>query len=158
MRCLGDVNWFLNLFCLANLVPDCALRGNSLVVAPFRTKPICHSVRTISILFSVSPSEQDKIGADTEKDTIRVRIWQALASGDEMDMKQLGSAVGERNIGELKSHLTHVEKQAKTLSNKSKDWRERRGLSVGSQAMKNSKKVRLRKRRGNGNKFYVSIR
>jgi hypothetical protein len=59
-------------------------------------------------------------------DTIRVRIWRALAGGEELTLRQLASIVGERK--DLKSHLVHVEKQAKTLTNKSRKWRERRGL------------------------------
>jgi len=66
--------------------------------------------------------------ADPNDDTVRVRIWQALASGDEMSLRQLGVAVGERRQGELRSHLRHVEKQAQTMRNKSTEWRKRRGL------------------------------
>ena len=61
-------------------------------------------------------------------DTVRVRIWRALASGEELSMRELGAAVGERRQGELRAHLKHVEKQAQTLRNKSIRWRERRGL------------------------------
>ena len=49
--------------------------------------------------------------AETEKDTIRVRIWRALASGDEVSMTQLCKRVGERR-GDVRSHLKHVERQA----------------------------------------------
>ncbi|KAL7523300.1 hypothetical protein ACHAXR_000116, partial [Thalassiosira sp. AJA248-18] len=72
--------------------------------------------------------EAETNNAEPEKDTIRVRIWRALASGDELSMTQLCKQVGERNRGDLRSHLKHVERQAKTIRNKSSEWRERRGL------------------------------
>jgi hypothetical protein len=77
---------------------------------------------TILAFGSSSDSEEEN------EDTVRVRIWRALASGEELSLKQLGIIVGERK--DLKSHLAHVEKQAKTLKNKSNEWRERRGLSI----------------------------
>mmetsp|Transcript_18980 Transcript_18980/g.54688 ORF Transcript_18980/g.54688 Transcript_18980/m.54688 type:complete len:186 (-) Transcript_18980:91-648(-) len=67
-------------------------------------------------------------GDEGAEDTIRVKIWRALASGDELSLSELGNAVGERRLGELRSHLVHVERQAKTLRNKSDEWRIRRGL------------------------------
>lgn len=76
-------------------------------------------------------SQSDKSNNATEpQDAIRVRIWKALSQGQsqEMSLQQLGAVVGERKIGDLKSHLVHVEKQAKTFGNKSKDWKKRRGL------------------------------
>lgn len=73
------------------------------------------------------PSESvHKIEDGAETDTVRVRIWKALASGDEWSIRDLGAAVGERRQGELRAHLKHVEKQAQTLRNKSMAWRERR--------------------------------
>jgi hypothetical protein len=83
------------------------------------------------------------LGDEEPEDTIRVRIWRALASGDELSLTELAKAVGEsRRLSDLKSHLVHVEKQAMTLKNKSFQWRERRGISqdVG-------KTLRLKKRR-----------
>lgn len=68
--------------------------------------------------------DDDNVG----QDTIRVRIWRALASGKELTLKELGAVAGERRQGELRAHLQHVEKQAQTVRNKSAKWRERRGL------------------------------
>lgn len=87
------------------------------------------------------------------EDTVRVRIWRALASGDELSLKQLGAAVGDRK--ELRSHLKHVEKQAQTLKNKSTEWCERRGLSVESRNKVN--KLRLKTRRGNKNELFIRL-
>lgn len=94
-----------------------------------------------------------------EDDTIRVRIWRALvaAAGDELSLRQLGSIVGERK--DLKSHLVHVEKQAKTIGNKSKEWRERRGLlleNLDSSSRKLNKKLRIVKRRDR-KEIYVKL-
>ena len=67
---------------------------------------------------------------EEEKDTIRVRIWKALASsnGNEITLTQLCKLIGVRNKGDVRSHLIHVERQAKTIQNKSNEWRVRRGL------------------------------
>jgi hypothetical protein len=89
-------------------------------------------------------SSSDDVDSEEEnEDTVRVRIWRALASGEELSLKQLGLIVGERK--DLKSHLVHVEKQAKTLKNKSNEWRERRGLSITDS--KKNNKLSLIKRR-----------
>ena len=89
-------------------------------------------------------------------DTIRVRIWQALAPGDELSLSQLSKAVGERHLGELRPHLTHVERQVKTLGNKSNEWRIRRGLPpVGDGGQQ--KKLRIKFRKGKRNEVYVRL-
>ena len=90
---------------------------------------------------------------DCEKDTIRVRIWQALASGEELSMTQLCNRVGMRNNrGDIISHLKHVEIQAKTIRNKSEEWRIRRGLMPSG-----AKKLRLKRRRGAKNEEYIKL-
>ena len=91
------------------------------------------------------------------EDTVRVRIWRALTSsfGEEMTMKQLGAMVGERRTGELRTHLQHVEKQAKTLKNKNAEWRKRRGLSLSD--TKRVDKLRIRIRRGKKNEVYIKL-
>ncbi|MGK3740261.1 MAG: hypothetical protein ACI8RD_006243 [Bacillariaceae sp.] len=95
---------------------------------------------------------------DTDTDTVRVRIWRALASssGEEITLKQLGGMVGERRLGELKSHLQHVTKQAKTIKNKNVKWRERRGLSMYYDT-KRIDKLRIRIRRGKNNDVHVRL-
>ena len=102
---------------------------------------------------------------EEEEDTIRVKIWRALASGEEMRLSELGNTVGERRMGELRSHLVHVERQAKTLRNKSDEWRIRRGIVrpgdiksgdkslLGPFAFK--KKIRLKMRKGKGNDVFI---
>ena len=106
-----------------------------------------------------------------EKDTIRVRIWRALASGNELSLSQLCKQVGERNRSNIKSHLVHVEKQAKTIRNKSDEWRIRRGLlpiekksdnnsmqcGDDSGAVFGAKKLRLKRRRGAKNEEYIRL-
>ena len=95
---------------------------------------------------------------EEDTDTVRVRIWRALASssGEEITLKQLGGMVGERRLGELKSHLQHVTKQAKTLKNKNIKWRDRRGLSTYYDT-KRIDKLRIRIRRGKNNDVHVRL-
>ena len=100
----------------------------------------------------VAPSEEEG-----ELDTVRVRIWRQLADGKELSLTQLSNAVGERKLGNLRSHLTHVEKQAKTIRNKSDEWRMRRGLSpVGSEAGA-PRQMKLKFRKGKKNEMFVRI-
>lgn len=99
----------------------------------------------------VAPSEEGEL------DTVRVRIWRQLADGKELSLAQLSNAVGERKLGNLRSHLTHVEKQAKTIRNKSDEWRMRRGLSpVGSEAG-SPRQMKLKFRKGKKNEMFVRI-
>jgi hypothetical protein len=103
----------------------------------------------------VAPSGKDSYSE--ELDTVRVRIWRQLADGKELSLTQLSNAVGERKLGNLRSHLTHVEKQAKTIRNKSDEWRVRRGLSpVGSEAGA-PRQMKLRFRKGKKNEMFVRI-
>ena len=102
-------------------------------------------------------------GPEEEKDTIRVRIWRALASGDELSMTQLCKQVGESR-GDVRSHLTHVERQARTIRNKSDDWRVRRGLAPltdntgdDTGSLPNPKKLRLKKRKGPKNEVFIRL-
>ena len=106
-------------------------------------------------------SDDEEEGAE---DTIRVRIWRALAGGDELSLSQLGQAVGERRLGELRSHLGHVERQAKTLRNKSDEWKVRRGLLLDTlpsdedaSPFASKAKVRLRTRKGKKNEILVKL-
>ena len=103
------------------------------------------------------PNEEEK---DPERDTIRVRIWRALASGEELSLSQLCKAVGESSRGELRSHLTHVEKQAKTIRNKSDEWRIRRGLPrAGNDATSKfgPRKMQLKMRKGDKNEVFIKL-
>ena len=109
-------------------------------------------------------AKSDKEEEEGAEDTIRVRIWRALASGDELSLSKLGQAVGERRLGELRSHLVHVERQAKTLRNKSVDWKVRRGLISNKQSSDNDPspfaskaKVRLKTRKGKKNEVLVRL-
>ena len=114
----------------------------------------------------IQPATSDKVRSEKSnhsiepQDTIRVRIWKALsqAQSKEMSLQQLGAIVGERKIGDLKSHLVHVEKQAKTFGNKSKDWKKRRGLleffeNTGSKG----KQVKICYRKGEKGLTYIWI-
>lgn len=96
---------------------------------------------------------QDGPKDEEERDTIRVRIWKALSSsyGEELSMRQLGSIVGERRIGDIKSHLVHVEKQAKTIGNKSQEWKQRRDIE------ERTKKIKIVKRRKANGMIYVKL-
>lgn len=95
--------------------------------------------------------------SDEQLDTIRVRIWRQLADGKELSLSQLSNAVGERRLGELRSHLTHVEKQAKTIRNKSDEWRTRRGLSPVAGKAGAPRKMKLKFRKGKKNETFVRI-
>ncbi len=128
-------------------------------------------IQQIHCLRAQTQEEEIEVGNenDDDNDTIRVRIWRALSSGEEMTLQQLGKAVGERNMkmGDLKHHLSHVEKQAKTLKNKSLQWRKRRGLfdsdtdttAMNTTRFNNRKvdKLRLIQRRGKKNIVYVKL-
>lgn len=98
---------------------------------------------------------------ETERDTIRVRIWRALASGDELSMTELSRRVGVRRGGDLKSHLRHVERQARTLRNKKDEWRARRGLAPrdddGGGLGRGPRKLQLKTRRGGKNETFVRL-
>lgn len=108
------------------------------------------------------PSLNPPITEYGERDTIRVRIWRALSStyGEELSLKQLGSIVGERNLSDLRSHLTHVERQAKTFGNKSFEWKERRGLNSiisDGNSTKVIKKIKLRRRNGDRGMIFFRL-
>lgn len=123
--------------------------SNTLIISfhQFRNsqhKPIIHSV------FLTSPEETND-QYDLEIDTVRVRIWRILSMKKEMSLRQLGCAVGERNIGDLKSHLLHVEKQAKTIGNKSDEWKIRRGISP------KVRKAKLMSRKGEKGLTYIKM-
>eukprot|EP00536_Pseudo-nitzschia_multiseries_P004161 jgi/Psemu1/9393/gm1.9393_g len=140
------------LFCFVSLELDI---GNAFVVTP----PV-HLVPKFRIFRSDKPNILLKLAAESypePDDTVRVRIWRALASsfGEEITLKELGAIVGERRVGELRSHLQHVEKQSKTLKNKSPEWKERRGLS--DPGMKGADNARIRIRRGKKNEMYVKL-
>lgn len=99
-----------------------------------------------------------------ENDTIRIRIWKALysANGSEISLQQLGNMVGERNMGDLNSHLTHVERQAKTIRNKSDEWKKRRGLVLFNcnnedSSVKVIDKVKLKRRRGDRGITFIRL-
>ena len=97
-------------------------------------------------IFLASDGNDDILPPEGEDDTTRVRIWRVLASGEEHSLKQLGAAVGERGLGDLKVHLQHVEKQAKTLKNKNEKWRERRGLPTTNVKAVNKLRIKLKAR------------
>ncbi len=91
------------------------------------------------------------------EDTVRVRIWRALTASceEELTLKQLGAEVGERQGGELRNHLKHVQKQSETLRNKSAGWRERRGLPTTD--TKRTDKLRVKIRRGKKNEIFIKL-
>ena len=111
-------------------------------------KKSCNDIEDVNT-FSVED------GDGNVSDTVRVRIWRALASGEELTLKQLGRIVGECQLGNLSDHLSHVEKQAKTLKNKNPQWKERRGLDVANQ--RKIEKLRLITRRGNRNEVFIRL-
>mmetsp|Transcript_28673 Transcript_28673/g.66466 ORF Transcript_28673/g.66466 Transcript_28673/m.66466 type:complete len:241 (+) Transcript_28673:2-724(+) len=59
--------------------------------------------------------------------TPRIRLWRALVSTDVHTMNSLAMAAGV-SVKEASGHLEHVMRQAKTLKNKSIEWREKRGI------------------------------
>jgi hypothetical protein len=82
-----------------------------------------------------------------QQDTIRGRIWQILANGQEVSLSQLSLLLGGGiPKSEIRHHLSHVKKQAKTFGNKSTAWRIRRG--VGSESAADTTRVRLEERPG----------
>jgi len=113
------------------------------------------SSKNVPLQQNFQESHEEKDGEGNTMDTIRVRIWRALASGEELSLKELGAIVGERRLGELKSHLTHVEKQAKTIKNKKDQWKERRGLSNINDRKLHKQRVQIR--RGGKNEIFVKF-
>jgi hypothetical protein len=89
-----------------------------------------------SVLFSAGTGDGDELLLDT----VRVRIWRILMENGEMSLKDLSRAVNEKPT-DVKFHLQHVEKQAKTLANKSSEWRERRGIPAGTRTVKVKKRL-----------------
>lgn len=73
--------------------------------------------------------------------------------------------IGVRNKGDVRSHLIHVERQAKTIQNKSNEWRVRRGLlphdtdtvSGGSKVSGGVKKFKIKRRRGAKNEEFIRL-
>ena len=61
--------------------------------------------------------------------TSRIRLWRALASGDAHTIGTLAQAAGISS-GEARHHLEHVMKQARTLKNKSTEWRAMRAIPM----------------------------
>jgi len=109
-------------------------------------------------------------------DTIRVRIWRALSPGEEMSLSQLSAAVQSLSTNnpdqqdqpplsqsDLRHHLKHVERQARTISNKSIEWRKRRGLIPDSNdgddvVRKRDNKLRIRYRRDKKKRNHLYVR
>ena len=75
--------------------------------------------------------------------------------------------IGVRNKGDVKSHLIHVERQAKTIQNKSNEWRVRRGLlplpdtdsdsKDGSAKVGGAKKLKIKRRKGAKNEEFIRL-
>ena len=153
--------------CLASLKLDSYIDHGGNVVAAFVMTPMGPligkgRIREGRLKWPITVAEKgnqvfEVVSEPEPEDTVRVRIWRALASsfGEEMTLKQLGAIVGERRTGELRTHLQHVEKQAKTLKNKNAQWRERRGLSISD--AKRVDKLRIRIRRGKKNEVYIKL-
>jgi len=128
---------------------------------------VCHRSTLRVVDDSSLSNPQDEVeDADAEEtdDTIRVRIWRALASGEELSLAKLSTIVGERR-SDVRHHLGHVEKQAKTISSKSAAWLIRRGLSPDNNSNNNInnnnfQKLRIQQRRGGGkrNEIFVRLR
>lgn len=103
-----------------------------------------------------NPNDAGHLGNSEDEETIRVRIWRALADGEELTLQELGKAIGLHRG--LRSHLKHVAKQAETLRNKSSDWRMRRGLPADATEIPKIDKVRLKMRNGKRrNETFVRI-
>jgi len=137
----------------------------------------------VSVCYSSGSSDQDQEDdilnnnnnnnsqPNEEKDTIRVRIWKALVSsnGTEISLTQLCKLINVRNKGDVRSHLIHVERQAKTIQNKSNEWRVRRGLipidntDTDSQdgsakgRVGGAKKLKIKRRRGAKNEEFIRL-
>mmetsp|Transcript_29144 Transcript_29144/g.44065 ORF Transcript_29144/g.44065 Transcript_29144/m.44065 type:complete len:215 (+) Transcript_29144:79-723(+) len=117
--------------------------------------------RTDFVTSNVNQMDQGHDVSRDEKDTVRVRIWRSLATnnGQELTLQQLGAMVGERNLGDLRSHLTHVERQAKTFRNKSDEWKKRRGLVLHDSDGKSNviQKVKLKRWKGDRGIMFIRL-
>jgi len=133
------------------MAPKAPLAANEIMLyRQFRYSTVLAADKRNQVLNIVSKSDPE--------DTVRVRIWQALAasSGEELTLKQLGAMVGERRTGELRNHLQHVKKQSQTLQNKKREWKERRGIPTTSDT-KRIDKLRIQIRRGQKNELYIRL-
>lgn len=109
---------------------------------------------------NIKQMDQGHDVSQDDKDTVRVRIWRSLATnnGQELTLQQLGVMVGERNLGDLRSHLTHVERQAKTFRNKSDEWKKRRGLVLHDSDGKLNVIQKVKIKRWKGDRGIIFIR
>jgi hypothetical protein len=97
----------------------------------------------------------EEFNSEGPEDTVRVRIWRTLVeeNGRELSLTVLSSILGDRR-SDVRHHLTHVEKQCKSLQSKSEAWRLRRGLPLS-----NTMKMSITTRRGGGkrNELYIKL-
>ena len=120
-------------------------------VSIFLSKRIHHDTNQ-TLNKDADEENQKQQQSDEDFDTIRVRIWRILSSGEEISVTQLSKQLGESR-SDVRSHLKHVERQAKTIRNKSNEWRVRRGLSP----VASPKKMQLKKRRGAKNEVFIKL-
>ena len=66
-------------------------------------------------------------GENDAESTPRVKLWRALCEGEAHSLGSLAQSAG-LSAKEVRHHLEHVAKQARTLKNKSADWRSRREI------------------------------
>lgn len=122
-----------------------------------------YSLRTLRetrvILYQNEKFSEEKISDD---DTVRVRIWRTLvAAGNAgISLTELSKAVGGERKKDVLFHLKHVERQAKTIANKSLAWKTRRGLLLeedGDESKaKNISKATIQKQR-KGKDIYIRL-
>ena len=108
----------------------------------------------VSAQCRMKQDDNEEVDSDEPEDTVRVRIWRTLVeeNGREMSLAKLSSTLGESR-SDVRHHLTHVEKQCKSLQSKSEAWRLRRGLPSS-----NTKKMRITTRRGGGKRNEIFIK
>jgi len=143
MKSYLGIGFSVFLSVAGNNPPKCFIHHSQNTVLPCKK-----TNNQVSFFYVIKPINHRKIeGEDKEeddRDTVRVRIWRALASGEELSLKELGVATKERSRGDLRAHLRHVEKQAKTLRNKNMEWRKRRGLPTENVKIVNKLRIKTR--------------
>ena len=119
---------------------------SAISVSSFGPTFLSSSVPRIRVL-SLTAFHHDDYDEEPD-DTVRVRLWKALVDGTERSLTELSVTLNETR-SDIRFHLTHVEKQAKTLSSKSSEWRLRRNV------LHSSMKLKLTKRIGKGKRHEV---
>eukprot|EP00435_Cladocopium_sp_Y103_P023560 s1977_g5.t1 len=89
--------------------------------------PMLAGVGMISVVTRQCLSGRSQEVEDEFQNTARIRLWCTLTTGEYHTLSSLAQATS-LSIQEVRHHLEHVIKQARSLKNKSPEWRKRRKI------------------------------